>query len=75
MLKLVRVVQILPHAFFFIYNFQQTLLSIAGSLIIPLLVADSVCAKDDNQLMTTLLSTTMLMNGLTSFMQTVVGIR
>ena len=55
--------------------FQQTLRSIAGSLITPLLVADAACGNNDNNLLTTLLGTTMLMNGICSFMQVVVGIR
>ncbi|KAL3863267.1 hypothetical protein ACJMK2_005032 [Sinanodonta woodiana] len=54
---------------------QQTLISLSGSLLIPLLVAKAVCAEKDGQFLTKLVSSTLVMNGITSLMQTVLGIR
>ena len=49
--------------------------SIGGSLIVPLLVSKAVCADNNDARLQKLLSTTLFMNGLTTLMQTVLGIR
>ena len=55
--------------------FQQCLLSIAGALVVPLLVAEAVCAENDDVFIRNMLSSTMLMSGIATFMQTSLGIR
>ena len=55
--------------------FQQCLLSIAGALVVPLLVAEAVCAENDDVFIRDMLSSTMLMSGIATFMQTSLGIR
>ena len=59
----------------FLFSFQQCLLSIAGSLIVPQLVAEAVCAENDDEFIRNMLSSTMLMSGMATFMQSCFGIR
>ncbi|KAL4228724.1 hypothetical protein ACF0H5_011767 [Mactra antiquata] len=54
---------------------QQSLISIAGSLVLPLLVAQAACALDSGDLIRTLLSSTLFLSGLTTLLQVTVGVR
>ncbi|KAL5021597.1 hypothetical protein ScPMuIL_000752 [Solemya velum] len=58
-----------------LFALQQSLLSIAGSLATSLLVADAVCASNDETFKARLLSSTLFMNGFTTAMMCLVGIR
>ncbi|OWF55077.1 solute carrier family 23 member 1-like [Mizuhopecten yessoensis] len=57
------------------FAFQQALLSISGSLAVSLLVAEVVCAEDNDEFKAKLLSSTLFMNGLTTFLMVTLGIR
>ena len=59
----------------FEFLFQQGLLSLSRSLSTSLLVADILCARADEALKAKLLSTTMFMSGLCTFLQNTIGIR
>ena len=54
---------------------QQVLMSLSRSLSTSLLVADVVCAKADESFKARLLSTTMFMSGITTFLQSTIGVR
>ncbi|XP_069140014.1 solute carrier family 23 member 1-like [Argopecten irradians] len=58
-----------------VLSFQQVLISLAGSLAVSSFVADAACAEDDTDLKSRLLSSTLLMNGVTTLLMVVVGIR
>ncbi|XP_021377787.1 solute carrier family 23 member 2-like [Mizuhopecten yessoensis] len=55
--------------------FQQALLSVSASLVVSSLVADVACASDFPDLRTNLLSSTLLMSGITTAMMVTLGIR
>ncbi|KAL3864972.1 hypothetical protein ACJMK2_006612 [Sinanodonta woodiana] len=57
------------------FGLQQALLSLAGSLSVSLLVADVVCAENDEEFKTWLLSSTLFMNGVTTILMTLFGVR
>lgn len=57
------------------FYLQQALLSLSSSLAISFLVADVACAKDNEDVKATLLSSTLLMNGLTTLFMVTLGIR
>ncbi|KAL4231463.1 hypothetical protein ACF0H5_009040 [Mactra antiquata] len=57
------------------FALQHGLLSLSRSLSTSLLVADILCARADEALKTRLLSTTMFMSGLCTFLQNTIGIR
>ncbi|OWF43864.1 solute carrier family 23 member 1-like [Mizuhopecten yessoensis] len=58
-----------------ILSFQQVLISLAGSLAVSSFVADAACAEDDMDLKSRLLSSTLLMNGVTTLLMVTIGIR
>ena len=55
--------------------FQQALLSLAPQLVVSLLVADAICAKDNDAFKVRLLSSTNLMNGVTTLAMVLFGTR
>ncbi|XP_053385784.1 solute carrier family 23 member 1-like [Mercenaria mercenaria] len=57
------------------FAIQHGLLSLSASLSTSLLVADIVCARKDEAIKAKLLSTTMFMSGLCTFLQNTIGIR
>ncbi|XP_060063606.1 solute carrier family 23 member 2-like [Ylistrum balloti] len=57
------------------FAFQQALLSLSGSLAVSLLVAEVVCAEDNDEFKAKLLSSTLFMNGVTTFFMVTLGIR
>ncbi|KAK3598681.1 hypothetical protein CHS0354_006356 [Potamilus streckersoni] len=57
------------------FALQQALLSLSGSLAISLLVADVVCAANDEDVKSRLLSSTLFMNGVTTLAMVVIGVR
>ena len=50
-------------------------MSLSRSLSTSLLVADVVCAKSDENFKAKLLSTTMFVSGVTTFLQNTIGVR
>ena len=54
---------------------QQALLSLAPQLVVSLLVADAICAKDNDAFKVRLLSSTNLMNGVTTLAMVLCGTR
>jgi len=54
---------------------QQGLLALSGSLVVALLVAEAVCASNNDAIKTKLLSSTLFMNGVTTLLQVILGIR
>lgn len=57
------------------FIFQQALLSLSGNLTISLLVAEVVCAENDEEMKAKLLGTTLFMSGITTLMMIFVGVR
>ncbi|KAL3863268.1 hypothetical protein ACJMK2_005033 [Sinanodonta woodiana] len=57
------------------FALQQALLSLSGSLAISLLVADVVCAANDEAIKSRLLSSTLFMNGITTLAMVIIGVR
>ncbi|XP_060063931.1 solute carrier family 23 member 1-like [Ylistrum balloti] len=58
-----------------VLSFQQVLISLAGSLAVSSFVADAACAENDTDLKSRLLSSTLLMNGVTTLLMVILGIR
>ncbi|XP_060066321.1 solute carrier family 23 member 1-like [Ylistrum balloti] len=58
-----------------IMGFQQALLSLSVSLVVSSFVADVACAGDYMDIRTNLLSSTLLMNGITTGLMVTLGIR
>ncbi|KAJ8312598.1 hypothetical protein KUTeg_009971 [Tegillarca granosa] len=58
-----------------LFAFQQALLPLSSSLAISFIVADVVCAGNNEDIKTKLLSSTLLMNGVTTLLMVTVGIR
>ncbi|XP_067657396.1 solute carrier family 23 member 1-like [Haliotis asinina] len=58
-----------------IFALQQCLMSIAGSLSTSLLVSELVCAKDVELIKSQVLSSTMFMSGVTTFLMVTIGVR
>ncbi|KAK3096305.1 hypothetical protein FSP39_025518, partial [Pinctada imbricata] len=54
---------------------QHTLLSLSSSLAVSILVADVVCAEQNEELKSRILSSNFLMNGLTTIIMNLFGIR
>ncbi|KAL4221143.1 hypothetical protein ACF0H5_019402 [Mactra antiquata] len=54
---------------------QQALLALSGSLVVSLLVAEAVCAENDQHFKAKLLSSTLFMNGITTIAMNLFGIR
>ncbi|XP_052788146.1 solute carrier family 23 member 1-like [Mya arenaria] len=54
---------------------QQGLMVLASQLIVSLLVAEAVCASENNLLKARLLSSTLVMNGITTIAMNVIGVR
>lgn len=59
----------------FVSIFQQSLLSITGSIVMPLLIAEAVCALDHGLVIRKLVSTTFFLSGLTTLVQVLFGVR
>ncbi|XP_053374769.1 solute carrier family 23 member 1-like isoform X2 [Mercenaria mercenaria] len=58
-----------------VFAMQQVLMSLSRSLSTALLVADIVCARTDENFKARLLSTTLFISGITTFLQNTVGVR
>ncbi|XP_060594872.1 solute carrier family 23 member 2-like isoform X2 [Ruditapes philippinarum] len=54
---------------------QQALLALSGSLVVSLLVAEAVCAENDQNIKAKLLSSTLFMNGITTVAMNLFGTR
>ena len=54
---------------------QQAIISIAHQLVVSLLVAQVVCAADDSEIRTRLLSSTLFMTGFTTLLMVTLGSR
>ncbi|XP_069111808.1 solute carrier family 23 member 2-like [Argopecten irradians] len=59
----------------FFFAFQQVLVALSGSLAISSFVADVACASDFSDIRTELLSSTLLMNGVTTLLMVTIGAR
>lgn len=57
------------------FGLQQALLSLSGNLSVSLLVAETVCAENDEEFKAKLLGTTLFMSGVTTLLMTFVGMR
>ncbi|XP_045190888.2 solute carrier family 23 member 1-like [Mercenaria mercenaria] len=57
------------------FAFQQSLISIVGSIVLPLLVAEAACALENGVFIRKLVSSTLLLSGVTTFLQVMFGIR
>ncbi|XP_033758171.1 solute carrier family 23 member 2-like [Pecten maximus] len=57
------------------FALQQALLSLSGSLAVSLLMAEVVCAEDNDEFKAKLLSSTLFMNGVTTFFMVTLGVR
>ncbi|OWF42908.1 solute carrier family 23 member 1-like isoform X2 [Mizuhopecten yessoensis] len=57
------------------FALQQALLSLSTSLAVSLLVAQVVCAEDNEDFKAKLLSSTLFMNGITTLLMVTLGIR
>ncbi|CAC5418810.1 SLC23A1 [Mytilus coruscus] len=57
------------------FAFQNTLLALPWNLTLVILVAEVICARDDAELKAKLLSTTILLSGLTTLIQVTFGVR
>ncbi|XP_060079224.1 solute carrier family 23 member 1-like [Ylistrum balloti] len=58
-----------------LFALQQALLSLSTSLAVSLLVAQVVCAEDNEDFKARLLSSTLFMNGITTLLMVTLGIR
>ncbi|XP_045190076.2 solute carrier family 23 member 1-like [Mercenaria mercenaria] len=58
-----------------VFGFQQALLSLSGNLAVSLLVAEVICAENDEEIKAKLLGTTLFMSGVTTLLMTFVGAR
>ncbi|KAJ8316916.1 hypothetical protein KUTeg_004820 [Tegillarca granosa] len=58
-----------------LFGFQQALLAISGSLAIVLIAAKVTCAEHDGELQSQMLSSTMFVNGISTFLMVSVGSR
>lgn len=65
----------IPFHLTLMFAFQQALLSLSTSLAVSLLVAEVVCAEENEDFKAKLLSSTLFMNGITTFLMVMVGIR
>ncbi|KAL4232262.1 hypothetical protein ACF0H5_009836 [Mactra antiquata] len=57
------------------FGLQQALLSLSGNLSVSLLVAETVCAENDEEFKAKLLGTTLFMSGVTTLLMTFFGAR
>lgn len=57
------------------FGLQQALLSLSGNLSVTLLVAETVCAENDEEFKAKLLGSTLFMSGVTTLLMTFVGMR
>ncbi|XP_045190220.2 solute carrier family 23 member 1-like isoform X2 [Mercenaria mercenaria] len=57
------------------FGLQQALLSLSGNLSVSLLVAETVCAENDEEFKAKLLGTTLFVSGITTLLMTFVGMR
>ncbi|XP_071173485.1 solute carrier family 23 member 1-like [Mytilus edulis] len=58
-----------------LFALQQTLMVLPFCVMSAIMVAQSVCAEDDNDLKTQLLSTTIFLSAVCTFLQTTFGVR
>lgn len=58
-----------------LFAFQQALLSLANQLALSLMVAEAVCGDKNPEFKTKLLSTTLLMDGITTLAMVLFGVR
>ncbi|OWF46668.1 solute carrier family 23 member 1-like isoform X2 [Mizuhopecten yessoensis] len=56
-------------------GFQHALLSLSGSLAIVLIAADVICAKEDAELTSQMLSSTLFVNGVSTILMVTIGAR
>ena len=50
-------------------------MSISGSIVLPLLIAEAVCALEDGLIIRKLVSSTFFLAGITTLVQVLVGVR
>ncbi|XP_071173486.1 solute carrier family 23 member 1-like isoform X1 [Mytilus edulis] len=58
-----------------LFAFQQTLMGLPFCVISAIMVAQAVCGDDDNDLKTRMLSTTVFLSAITTFLQATFGVR
>ena len=58
-----------------LFLFQQALLSLANQLALSIMVAEAVCGDHNGMFKTKLLSTTLFMDGITTLMMILFGVR
>ncbi|XP_060072559.1 solute carrier family 23 member 1-like [Ylistrum balloti] len=56
-------------------GFQHALLSLSGSLAVVLIASDVICAEDDAEFISQMLSSTLLVNGLSTILMVTIGAR
>ncbi|XP_069139817.1 solute carrier family 23 member 1-like [Argopecten irradians] len=56
-------------------GFQHALLSLSGSLAVVLIAADVICAKDNAEFVSQMLSSTLLVNGVSTILMVTIGAR
>ncbi|XP_033756827.1 solute carrier family 23 member 1-like isoform X2 [Pecten maximus] len=56
-------------------GFQHALLSLSGSLAVVLIAADVICAKDDPEFISQMLSSTLFVNGVSTILMVTIGAR
>ncbi|XP_050406135.1 solute carrier family 23 member 2 isoform X2 [Patella vulgata] len=59
----------------FMFAIQQLLTALYNSMSMSVVVAELVCARDDDEIKTKILSTTMLMSGISTFLVSTFGVR
>lgn len=56
-------------------TFQQVMVAVGGAIVLPIMVADLICAEADESAKLKFIGTTLVMTGLATIMQTVLGCR
>lgn len=56
-------------------TFQQTMVASSGAIVLPLLVAGLVCADQNDTVKLNLIGTTLVMVGVATILQTLIGVR
>uniref|UniRef100_A0A914WY57 Solute carrier family 23 member 2 n=1 Tax=Plectus sambesii TaxID=2011161 RepID=A0A914WY57_9BILA len=56
-------------------GFQQTMVAASGAIVLPLLIASFVCAEHNDAVKLKLIGTTLVMVGVATVLQTVLGVR
>ncbi|KAK7508622.1 hypothetical protein BaRGS_00000188 [Batillaria attramentaria] len=70
-----RLTQVPPPHLTLLFALQQSMLAVSYALTVTLLVIELVCARDDNDIKTRIMSATFLMVGLSTFAMSTIGVR